>query len=63
MFTPEALHHAAHTFFEIFGELLVLFAVIGFFVIMLQILVSPRRIRRALSSRRPAVSAALGALL
>ena len=63
MFTSEALHHAAHTFFEIFGELLVLFAVIGFFVIMLQILVSPRRIRRALSSRRPAVSAALGALL
>jgi len=63
MFTTETLLHAAHTFFEIFGELLVLFAVIGFFVIMLQILVSPRRIRRALTARRPLFSACLGALL
>ena len=63
MFTTQTLLHAAHTCFEIFAELLVLFAVIGFFVIMLQILISPARIRRALTARRPVFSAALGALL
>ena len=63
MLTVHTLHHAAHTFFEIFGELLVLFAFIGFFVIMLQILISPARIRRALTARKPVYSACLGALL
>lgn len=63
MFETQTLHRAAAIFFEIFAELVTLFAVIGFCVVMLQILVSPEKIRRALTARRPVVSSVLGALL
>lgn len=63
MFKAQTLFHAALTFRELFFELAALFAVIGFFVFMLRIVVSPRAIRRALTGRSPVVSAALGALL
>ena len=59
----EFLIHAATEFAKLFGELLILFVGISFIVALLQVYVSPARIKNLLTSDKKIVSGILGASL
>ncbi len=55
--------HAATEFFGLFTELLVLFVGISFAVALLQVYISPARVKNLLSTPRRGVNGVLGAML
>ncbi len=57
------LIHAATEFAKLFGELLLLFVGISFIVALLQVYISPARVKRLLTSDKKIVSGILGASL
>lgn len=57
------LIHAATEFVKLFGELLILFVGISFFVALMQVYVSPARVKKLLTSDNKIVSGILGASL
>ena len=63
MFTTETIIHAGKTFLMLFGELFSLFIGISFVVALLQIYISPERIKRVLTTPRKFLNSVLGALL
>lgn len=63
MFTVETLINAGKTFLYLFGELFVLFILISFVVALLQIYISPERVKRILTTPRKGLNSVLGALL
>lgn len=63
MFTVETLIHAGKTFLHLFGELFALFILISFMVALLQIYISPERVKRILTTPRKGLNSVLGALL
>lgn len=63
MFPSEALIHAGEAFLLLFGELLALFIGISFLVSLLQIYISPERIKHILTTPHKGLSGILGALL
>lgn len=63
MFTTETIFHAGKTFLMLFGELFALFIGISFAVALLQIYISPERIKRILTTPRKSLNSVLGALL
>lgn len=63
MFTTETIIHAGKTFLMLFGELFALFIGISFVVALLQIYISPERIKRILTTPRKSLNSVLGALL
>lgn len=63
MFTTETIIHAGKTFLMLFGELFSLFIGISFVVTLLQIYISPERIKRVLTTPRKFLNSVLGALL
>ena len=63
MFTTETITHAGKTFLMLFGELFSLFIEISFVVALLQIYISPERIKRVLTTPRKFLNSVLGALL
>ena len=63
MFTTETIIHAGKTFLMLFGELFSLFIGISFAVALLQIYISPERIKRVLTTPRKFLNSVLGALL
>ena len=63
MFTTETIIHAEKTFLMLFGELFSLFIGISFVVALLQIYISPERIKRVLTTPRKFLNSVLGALL
>ena len=63
MFTVETLIQTAHNFVVLFGELLGLFVGISFIVALLQVYISPERIRRILTTPHKVFNSVFGALL
>ena len=57
------LIHAATEFAKLFGELLILFVGISFFVALMQVYVSPARVKKLLTAENKIVSGILGASL
>ena len=63
MVTIDTLIHAGKTFLMLFGELFGLFIGISFVVALLQVYISPERIKRILTTPRSGLNSVLGALL
>lgn len=63
MFEREVFMHVATEFVKLFGELLILFVGISFTVALLQVYISPARIKSLLTADRKIVSGILGASL
>lgn len=63
MFTAETLINAGKTFFMLFGELFILFIGISFIVALLQIYISPEKIKKVLTTPRKGINSIFGALL
>ena len=63
MFENEFLKHAATEFAKLFSELLILFVGISFIVALLQVYISPSKIKKLLTADKKVVSGILGSLL
>ena len=63
MFENEFLKHVATEFAKLFGELLILFVGISFIVALLQVYISPAKIKKLLTADKKVVSGIFGSLL